>query len=155
MILTIQNTKPFALGSIVSDADLKYKQIAKAIITDIERGEFKVGDKLLSITKFSLLHTVSRDTVERAYNELRSQGYIKAVKSKGFFVVGKKRAAAKILVLSNKNKRSRKGVYAGLLESLHTHFNLEIGASAYDFETLNKVIENKAKEGYSCVVILQ
>lgn len=153
--MTIQNTKPFALGSLIGDADLKYKQIAKAIIIDIEQGKFQVGDKLLSITKFSFLHKISRDTVERAYNELRSEGYIKAVKSKGFFVVGQKQTGAKILVLSNKNKRSRKGSYASLIESLNTNFNIEIGTTTYDLEKLNEIIESKAKSGYSCLVILQ
>lgn len=63
-----------------------YEQIYDYIKTDIQRGRIPYGEKLPS-TRFLSKHLeVSRSTVELAYEQLLSEGYIESVPYKGFFV---------------------------------------------------------------------
>jgi DNA-binding transcriptional regulator YhcF (GntR family) len=64
----------------------KYKQIVQSVIADIESGQVKKGETLLSINEFSEEHYLARDTVEKAYKELRERGIIISVRGKGYFV---------------------------------------------------------------------
>ena len=63
-----------------------YEQIYEYIKTDIQSGRIPYGEKLPS-TRFLSKHLeVSRSTVELAYEQLLSEGYIESVPYKGFFV---------------------------------------------------------------------
>lgn len=63
-----------------------YEQIYDYIKTDIQSGKIPYGEKLPS-TRFLSKHLeVSRSTVELAYEQLLSEGYIESVPYKGFFV---------------------------------------------------------------------
>ena len=63
-----------------------YEQIYDYIKTDIQSGRIPYGEKLPS-TRFLSKHLeVSRSTVELAYEQLMSEGYIESVPYKGFFV---------------------------------------------------------------------
>ena len=63
-----------------------YEQIYDYIKTDIQSGRIPYGEKLPS-TRFLSEHLeVSRSTVELAYEQLLSEGYIESVPYKGFFV---------------------------------------------------------------------
>ena len=63
-----------------------YDQIYDYIKTDIQSGRIPYGEKLPS-TRFLSKHLeVSRSTVELAYEQLLSEGYIESVPYKGFFV---------------------------------------------------------------------
>lgn len=63
-----------------------YEQIYDYIKTDIQSGRIPYGEKLPS-TRFLSKHLeVSRSTVELAYGQLLSEGYIESVPYKGFFV---------------------------------------------------------------------
>ena len=70
----------------------KYQQVVDTIVSDIELGIVKVGDKIPSINETSEEYYLSRDTVEKAYKILRKRGIITAVRGKGFYVssTGKK-----------------------------------------------------------------
>ena len=64
----------------------RYEQIYDYIKTDIQSGRIPYGEKLPS-TRFLSKHLeVSRSTVELAYEQLLSEGYIESVPYKGFFV---------------------------------------------------------------------
>lgn len=63
-----------------------YEQIYDYIKTDIQSGRIPYGEKLPS-TRFLSKHLeVSRSSVELAYEQLLSEGYIESVPYKGFFV---------------------------------------------------------------------
>jgi DNA-binding transcriptional regulator YhcF (GntR family) len=51
----------------------KYMQVVNLILEDIERGKLKIGDRIPSINETSFDFLLSRDTVEKAYNELRDR----------------------------------------------------------------------------------
>ncbi|MCC8423595.1 GntR family transcriptional regulator [Mucilaginibacter sp. UR6-11] len=66
----------------------KYRQIADAILLGLEEGLIVKGDVLPSIHEFCVGLDVSKNSVERAYNTLKSQGVVGSIKGKGFFISG-------------------------------------------------------------------
>lgn len=63
-----------------------YEQIYLAIKRDIEDGKISFGEKLPSTRLLAANLNVSRFTVELAYDQLVSEGYIQARAGSGFFV---------------------------------------------------------------------
>ncbi|WP_221393782.1 winged helix-turn-helix domain-containing protein [Dyadobacter sp. NIV53] len=66
-----------------------YKQLIWSVTNGIERKDFKNGDRLPSINKFSSHHQISRATVEAGYLELGKLGLISKSHGKGHFIVVK------------------------------------------------------------------
>lgn len=69
-----------------SDKTPKYKQIIESVISDIERNVLKKNEQLPSISELSEEYYLARDTVEKAYRELRERGFITSVQGKGYYV---------------------------------------------------------------------
>lgn len=63
-----------------------YEQIYGYIKADIQKGRIAYGEKLPSTRALSKHLEVSRSTVELAYEQLLSEGYIESKPYKGFFV---------------------------------------------------------------------
>lgn len=63
----------------------KYKQIVDSIIEAISKGHLKVGERIPSINELSENCYLSRDTVEKAYRQLKERKVIVSVKGKGFY----------------------------------------------------------------------
>lgn len=64
----------------------KYKQIEEDIISRISSGELAGGDKLDDIGALCQKYQVSHITVQKALENLSSQGYLKRIKGKGTFI---------------------------------------------------------------------
>lgn len=62
-----------------------YEQIYIYIKTDIQNGKIRYGEKLPSTRALSRYLEVSRSTVELAYEQLQSEGFIEAEPYRGFF----------------------------------------------------------------------
>ena len=63
-----------------------YEQIYEYIKNDIRCGRMKSGDKLPSTRALSKHLDVSRSTVELAYEQLLSEGYVEAVPYRGYYI---------------------------------------------------------------------
>lgn len=63
-----------------------YEQIYNFIKTDIQNGKIRYGERLPSTRALSSYLEVSRSTVELAYEQLQSEGFIEARPCRGFFV---------------------------------------------------------------------
>lgn len=63
-----------------------YEKIYEYIRRDVIEGKIPVGEKLPSTRLLSKHLSVSRSTVEMAYEQLLAEGYIKAEPCRGFFV---------------------------------------------------------------------
>lgn len=63
-----------------------YEQIYKYIKKDIQDGGLPFGKRLPSTRKLAKFLQVSRTTVDLAYEQLLSEGYIESVPCKGYFV---------------------------------------------------------------------
>ena len=63
-----------------------YEQIYNYIKREIQKGELRAGERLPSGRALSASLEVSRSTVDLAYGQLVSEGYLEAVPCKGYFV---------------------------------------------------------------------
>lgn len=63
-----------------------YVQLYSAVKNAIENGALKQGEKLPSIRRLSEDLALSRTTVENAYQQLCTEGYIKSMPQRGFFI---------------------------------------------------------------------
>lgn len=63
-----------------------YQQIYEFIKNEIQKERLKPGDKLPSSRALSRYLSVSRSTIELAYDQLTSEGYIEAMPCKGYYI---------------------------------------------------------------------
>lgn len=110
-----------------------YDQIKNQILDAIISGELKEGECLPSIRGLAKNLKVSVITTTKAYNELETTGYIKAVQGKGYFV----------------SERSNKVVREKMLEQIENHFDraIEISKKAGISEKeLTNILQNLLKQ---------
>ena len=70
------------------DARPIYTQIADGFREQICTGILQIGDKLPSVRELAAELTINPNTIQRAYRELESAGWIATVAGKGCFVHG-------------------------------------------------------------------
>lgn len=66
----------------------KYIQLYDYIKKEIEAGNLKNGEKLPSVRTISLMLSISKATVENAYNQLLVEGYIESKVKSGYYILG-------------------------------------------------------------------
>lgn len=96
----------------------KYKQIVKSVIGSIERGMLKQHDQLPSINELSEDYYLARDTVEKAYKELKALGIIDSVRGKGFYILNEKPTQIRVLLVMNKLSAYKKAIYESFVATL-------------------------------------
>jgi DNA-binding transcriptional regulator YhcF (GntR family) len=119
----------------------KYQQVVDTIVSDIEIGIVKVGDKIPSINETSEEYYLSRDTVEKAYKILRRRGIITAVRGKGFYVSSTTRNEGKrILLVFNKLSDYKKTIYNSFVKKLGDTATVDLQIHHSDGRMLEKII---------------
>lgn len=107
----------------------KYKQIIDLIRNGISKGELKVGQKLPSINELSETCYLSRDTVEKAYRQLKESKIIISVRGKGYYTA-KTDLISKLNVffLINKSSSYKMMIYNSFVNAvgINAHVNLSI-----------------------------
>lgn len=132
----------------------KYKQVVDMIISDIESGIFKQGQRIPSINETSEELLLSRDTVEKAYVFLRKKGILSSVRGKGYYVkninVGKK---IKVCLIFNKLSNYKRNLYASFVEAVGTKASVDVFIYNYDILQFKEIIDNNIND-YDYFVIL-
>lgn len=132
----------------------KYKQIVDSIIAKISDGSLKIGEKIPSINELSEDCYLSRDTVEKAYRQLKEKKAIVSVKGKGFYTV-KTELISKVNVffLINKLSSYKMRLYNSFVNSMgvNAHINLFI---YHCDESLFLNLINKHIGGYDYYIIM-
>ncbi|MBM3418068.1 MAG: GntR family transcriptional regulator, partial [Bacteroidetes bacterium] len=105
----------------------KYLQVVNLILEDIEKGKLKVGDRIPSINETSFDLLLSRDTVEKAYNELRDRGIISSVRGKGFYISSTKMEhKMRVVLLFNKLSSYKKLIYYSIINTLGSKATVDL-----------------------------
>jgi len=121
----------------------KSKQIIDAVIGGIRNDVLKIGESLPSLNDFSFEFDVSKDTVQRAYIELRERGIIESVPGKGFYVKAKSsETPIEILLVFNKLTAYKKTIYNAFMRSLGIQANIDLHVHDYDPQRFRNIIEN-------------
>jgi len=136
-----------------ADKTPKYKQIVQSVITDIERGMLRKGDQLPSISEMSEEYYLARDTVEKAYRELRERGFITSVQGKGYYVQSKEATKIKILMVLNKLSSYKKIIYYAFLEALGDQATVDLHIHHYNTSLFQEIMEkNLGKYNYYVIM---
>jgi DNA-binding transcriptional regulator YhcF (GntR family) len=131
----------------------KYMQVVNLILEDIERGELKIGDRIPSINETSFDFLLSRDTVEKAYNELRDRGIITSVRGKGFYVNSTNMEnKIKVLLLFNKLSSYKKIIYYSIIETLGDQATVDLQIHHYNRTLFQSLLERNLGEYHFYVV---
>lgn len=132
----------------------KYKQVEDLIISDIESGIFKKGQRVPSINETSEEFLLSRDTVEKAYVNLRKKGILSSVRGKGYYVnqinVRKK---LKVALIFNKLSNYKRSIYYSFIETLGNKATVDVFIYNYDLAQFETIIDNQLTN-YDYYVIL-
>ena len=131
----------------------KYKQIVSSIVNDIERGYYAKDDQLMSITELSISYMLSRDTVEKAYRELKSRGYITSVHGKGYFVKSVNEQKLKVLLVLNKMSSYKKIIYYSFIKKLKGKATVDLAIHNYDIDRFDDII-NRQLGRYNYYVVM-
>ncbi|MBA4851855.1 GntR family transcriptional regulator [Emticicia sp. BO119] len=136
-----------------NDKTPKYKQIVRSIITDIERTVLNKNEQLPSISELSEEYYLARDTVEKAYRELKEQGFITAVQGKGFYINGKEHNKMRILLIFNKLSSYKKLIYYAFLKVLGEKAAVDLQIHHYNARIFEEIIEkNLGKYNYYVIM---
>lgn len=124
------------------DKTPKYRQIIQAVVADIERQYLRPNDQLPSISEMSAEYDLARDTVEKAYRELRERGYLTSVQGKGFYVIENSRARRRILLIFNKLSSYKKIIYYAFLEALQGQARVDLQIHHYNARLFEEIVES-------------
>lgn len=115
----------------------KVRQIADAIRTAISNGEFKEGDILPSINKISSEYGIARDTVYKAFQDLKEKGIIESAPTKGYFVSN---TVNNIFVLLDIFSPYKEDLYKELTANLPLNYRLDLYFHHYNKRSFNNII---------------
>lgn len=121
----------------------KYQQVARLIVSDIESGIYKLGERIPSINETSEELLVARETVEKAYKELQKRGILTSIKGLGYFVANTDTSnQIKICLLMNKLSSYKKETYEGFVKVLEKKAVIDLHIYNYNIKLFEKIIEN-------------
>jgi len=115
----------------------KVLQLADTISAAISNGEYKEGDTLPSISKASTDFNLSRDTVYKAFQKLKSRGIIESAPTKGYFVT---KTVNSIFVLLDVFSSYKDDFYKELISHLPLNYRIDLYFHQYNETLFNNLI---------------
>lgn len=115
----------------------KVTRLADAIGRSLSRRDCAPGDPLPSINLLSLRYNVSRDTVFKAFSELKRRGVVESVPAKGYFV---SRGAVEVLLLLDRDNARSSELYETLVGELPANCNVDLRFHRCDGERFRRIV---------------
>ena len=116
----------------------KVKQLADLLSQEISMGKYKSNCTLPSINKLSREYQVSRDTVFKAFIDLKDRGIIDSTPGKGYYVTNK---LTNILLLLDEYSPFKYSLYNSFIKKLSINYKVDLLFHQYNETT--KSIEFK------------
>ena len=132
----------------------KYKQIVVSIENAIIKGALKKGDKLPSLNSIKNQHSLSRDTVLTAFNELKTRGIIQSIVGKGYYVTSEDvDVNQKIFLLFDEFNSFKEDLYNSFLNGMGDNVQVDIFFHHFNTDVFTKLINDNAGD-YSYYIIM-
>lgn len=112
--------------------------------------QIKPGDNLPSINETSNRYKISRDTVFKAYNELKRRGLIDSNPTKGYYVTGK---VNRVLLLLDTYSAFKQNLYHRFVANLPEDYKVDLIFHQYN-ERLFETIIRESIGNYSMYVVM-
>ena len=120
----------------------KYRQIIDSILKDVDTGILLRGQRIPSINELSEEYYLARDTVEKAYNELRQRGIIESVRGKGYYIRSTEtEKSLRILMIFNKISAYKKMVYNAFRKTICPEAVVDLRIHHHNADLLHSFVE--------------
>lgn len=132
----------------------KYKQIVFSIEKAIEDKIVCKDEKLPSINKVCITHSISRDTVLQAYDELKKRGVIYATLGKGYFIKSiEVKPKQRIFLLFDELNIFKEDMYNSFLQSIGSDAEIDIYFHHFNSHLFRKLIQ-ESKGNFTQYIIM-
>ena len=114
------------------------QQLADYIQLAISMSELKSGDKLPSINVISAKYKISRDTVFKAFNELKSRGLIESIHGKNYYVTYQ---IKNVLLILDEYTPFKDVLYNTLVSRLPAGYKIDLWFHQYNEHLFNNIVQ--------------
>lgn len=128
----------------------KFLQIVDSISQAIANGQLKVGDNLPSVNQIINDFSLSRDTVFKAYKELKERGVVDSVPNKGYFV---STGVKKVFLLLDTIKAYKEVLYGEFEKGLPENYAHTVQFHHYDINAFKGFVQDAIGK-YSKYIIM-
>jgi DNA-binding transcriptional regulator YhcF (GntR family) len=129
-----------------------YRQLIQNIEKLISDCEYLPGDLLPSMNELAIELDISKETVQKAYTNLKIKGVIEASHGKGFFVSANTNKATKVLVLFDRLSTYKQVVFNALFDNLGSNSEIAIRLHNQDIELFEYFIEENLKRYHFFII---
>ncbi len=129
---------------------LKFQQLVDAIMNSICQNQLKSGEMLPSVNQIMSECQVSRDTVFKAYAELKKRGVVESVPNRGYFVT---KNITKVFLFLDTFKAYKEVLYGSFRKNLPKNIGVDLHFHHYNINVFEKII-NDSLGKYSKYVIM-
>jgi len=116
---------------------LIFQQLVDAIVNSISQNQLKSGEMLPSVNQIMNECQVSRDTVFKAYAELKKRGVVESVPNRGYFVV---KNITKVFLFLDTFKAYKEVLYGSFLKNLPKNIGIDLHFHHYNIDVFEKII---------------
>ncbi len=128
----------------------KVKQLSDALSRAISNGTFRQGEALPSINQISKKYNISRDTVFKAFNELKGKGIVDSAPMKGYYVSN---AVVNVFVLLDTYSPFKYELHGALTRNLPLNYKIDLYFHQYNDERFDKFITDSLSRYNSYLVM--
>jgi DNA-binding transcriptional regulator YhcF (GntR family) len=129
---------------------LKFQQLVDSINDAISKNLLQAGDMLPSVNQICKESSLSRDTVFKAYAELKNRGIIESVPNRGYFIA---KAVTKVFLFLDTFKAYKEVLYASFIENLPESVAVDLHFHHYNIDDFEKIIKESLGK-YSKYIIM-
>jgi len=129
---------------------LKFQQLVESIIDAISQNQLKEGEMLPSVNQLMKESQLSRDTVFKAYAELKRRGVVESVPNRGYFVT---RKITKVFLFLDTFKAYKEVLYHSFLKHLKKNVSVDLQFHHYNISLFEKIIDESLGK-YSKYIIM-
>jgi len=128
----------------------KFKILSNAIAQAIQQGEFNMGEPLPSINVLSAEYSISRETVFKAFSDLKKRGIVDSAPTKGYFVAGEVNT---VLLLLDTYSLFKELLFNTFVETLGKEYKVELLFHHYNQSLFDTILQD-ARGRYSYYIIM-
>jgi DNA-binding transcriptional regulator YhcF (GntR family) len=129
---------------------LKFQQLVDAIVDSISQNQLKSGEMLPSVNQIMAESQLSRDTVFKAYAELKKRGIVESVPNRGYFVT---KNITKVFLFLDTFKAYKEVLYGSFLKNLRKNVAVDLHFHHYNINVFEKIISESLGK-YSSYIIM-
>jgi DNA-binding transcriptional regulator YhcF (GntR family) len=128
----------------------KVTQLTDAIINAISNNVFREGDILPSVNAISKEYGISRDTVFKAYSELKRLGVVESTRAKSYHVVN---SSSRVFLFLDLYSPFKDALYNAFRDKLDDKYIVDLGFHYYNRDIFETVISHSLGK-YNMYVVM-